>query len=117
MPQINTKISDETLRQIRYLRENHGYSLRDVMTLAVQTIYDRVKEANMTDNCAWTRYLGDQVTPAEYLTQHGAHTAHDLIVDLTDLWGDHPTERMNPNEIVAVAARLYNSAIRPLLGG
>jgi len=46
MPQINTKISDETYRQIRWLREHRSYSLRDVMTIAVDRIY-REQETNM----------------------------------------------------------------------
>jgi len=49
MPQINTKVSDETYRQIRWLREHRSYSLRDVMTIAVDRIY-REQEANMTAN-------------------------------------------------------------------
>jgi len=49
MPQINTKISDETYRQIRWLREHRSYSLRDVMTIAVDRIY-REQETNMTEN-------------------------------------------------------------------
>jgi len=47
MPQINTKVSDETYRQIRWLREHRSYSLRDVMTIAVDRIY-REQEDNMT---------------------------------------------------------------------
>jgi len=43
-PQLNTHVSAETVRRARYLRDVHGYSLRDLFTLGVQHIYDQVRE-------------------------------------------------------------------------
>lgn len=62
----------------------------------------------------WCRYFGDQVTPQEYLAQHGTERLKEALeADLTELWGDHPTERLAPWQIDALAQAFY----RALVGG
>lgn len=42
--QISTSVSDETRRQANWLIQNFGYSLRDVLTLGIQRLYDQKRE-------------------------------------------------------------------------
>ena len=45
--QINTRISERTQRQIAELREQCGYSLRDVVTLSVDKLHtEKIQEVN-----------------------------------------------------------------------
>ncbi len=59
--QLGTRVSDETKRQSDYLREVHGYSLRDVVTVAIDRLYHQVREneeASMLDEYGFdTRLL------------------------------------------------------------
>jgi hypothetical protein len=44
--QISTAVSKETRRQVDELVANYGYSLRDVITVAIENFYNKVLEEN-----------------------------------------------------------------------
>lgn len=44
--QIGTNVSKETKRQVNKLREVYGYSIRDIITIAVDRFYTQVISEN-----------------------------------------------------------------------
>jgi hypothetical protein len=49
----------------------------------------------------WDRYMGAYVTPTEYAAE-GWHMGR-ILRDLRELWGNHPTDRLTPDELAEVA--------------
>ena len=111
-PQLNTKVSNETARQVKYLREVHGYSLRDIFTLAVQTIYDRVREneeATMTDEYGFdTRLLA--LAESVHREVCGCDSKRcNLTSEIYDWLTDGDVDDMSVDDLVA-EWREYNAA-------
>lgn len=48
----------------------------------------------------WTRYMGRDVTPAEYTAD--GWSAGGIMADLRELWAQHPTDPMTGDEIDSV---------------
>lgn len=50
----------------------------------------------------WNRYFGSHVTPEEYKSVSGDIKSR-IKADLNDLWGSHPTDKLNQEEINQIA--------------
>ena len=54
---------------------------------------------------AWIKYMGNHVSPNEYKIL-GGDLESRIRDDLTSLWGNHPTDRLNNAEIARIASEL-----------
>jgi len=53
-PQISTRVSERTKQQSNWLRRHYAYSLRDVVTVAIDRFYQQMKKEK-----PMTRFLTD----------------------------------------------------------
>jgi len=56
---------------------------------------------DMSFDDLWDRYMGAYVTPTEYAAE--GWNMGRILRDLRELWGNHPTDRLTPDELAEVA--------------
>ena len=100
------RLTPETMRQMRELARTWGESQTQTLARCVERAYQNERKLNM--NAEWDRYMGRDVTPAEYAAQGGTHES--IINDLREMWGPgslaQGDDRMTDEEIRDIAAEL-----------
>lgn len=106
--QISTSVSDETRRQADWLIQNFSYSLRDVLTLGIQMLYDQKKEQTMTRQWISNRDNWLETDDPNYVVYIPQFEGEDILVmDRRD--GDVP-RNLEFNLVAAIRDSVLDEA-------